>query len=425
MKSLTINIRILGGGKEVGRAAVLVERDDKGVLLDYGVLFDENDIPQLPLHINPQKIQAIALTHVHLDHLGAIPYIYISKSPPIYTTRITIKLSRYMLEDFIKLSGYYLPFEYNEVLSMIDNSKPVSYGEILELGGISMELRDAGHIPGSSMVKVYVKDKVVLYTGDINVVETRLTKPLDFTSLNDVQVLIMEATYGAVTHPPRKLIEELFIESVREVIENGGTVLVPAFSVGRSQEILSLLAERAPYLDVYYDGMVRTISDIMLEEKTYLNKPNLLEKALKEFNRIRGWSDRRKAWKTPSVIIASAGMLKGGPALYYAKKLSDSPKNAIFLVSFQAEGTPGRNILKLGRIFENQELVKARIEWFDFSSHAGKDGLIKLIKQCKNLEKIIIIHSDEETAYTFAKHVEENIGVETHVAENADIIKLE
>ena len=421
---MTVKVRILGGGKEVGRASVLVEYDGKTLLLDYGVSFDENDIPQLPLHVNPQKLEGVIATHVHLDHIGAIPYVYISSSPPLYSTSITIKLSKYMLEDFIKLSGYYLPFEYNEVLNMLDSSYSIDYNEEINLGNFLVTLHDAGHIPGSSMAKVYVKNTVILYTGDINVIETRLTKPLDYNSLHDVQVLIMEATYGSVEHPPRRLVEDLFIQAIKEVVENNGTVLVPAFSVGRSQEILSLLAEKTPNIDVYYDGMIRSISDVMLEEKKYIYKYHLLEKALRTFNRVRGWNDRRKAWKNPGVIVASAGMLKGGPALYYAKKLSDSERNAIFLVSYQAEGTPGRSIVATGKLAEEYNFIKARIEWFDFSSHAGRDGLLEIVKHCKNLEKLIIIHSDEETAKVFAKYVKENTGIEAYIANNNDVIEL-
>lgn len=424
VRDMPVRIKILGGGKEVGRAAVLVEYNKGSLLLDYGVSFDENDTPQLPLHTSPRELEGIIASHVHLDHIGAIPYMYISTSPPLFSTSITIKLSKYMLEDFIKLSGYYLPYEYNEVLNMLDSSCKIDYGETIDLDNFSLTIYNAGHVPGSAMAKVYVKDKVILYTGDINVVETRLTKPLDHSPLHDVQVLVMEATYGSVVHPPRKLVERLFIEAVKEVVENNGTVLVPAFSVGRSQEILCLLAEQTPYLNVHYDGMVRTIADIMLEEKKFINKYKLLEKALREFNRVRGWNDRRKIWKEPGVIVASAGMLKGGPALYYAKKLGDSKKNAIFLVSYQAEGTPGRNVIGTGKLTDDYGLIKARIEWFDFSSHAGKDGLLNIVKSCTNLEKLIIIHSNEDVARTFVEHVKEETGIEAYVADNNDVIEI-
>ncbi len=419
-----LELRILGSGREVGRAAIEVVYGGNSLLLDYGVNFDENDIPQLPLHVKPIRVKGVIASHVHLDHIGSIPLLYVSASPKLIATPPTIQMSRYMLEDFLKLSGYYLPFEYNEVLSMLENANYIDYNKVIELEDFQIELVDAGHIPGSAMTKVYVNNKVLLYTGDVNTIETKLTKPADTSRISDVNILITEATYGTTEHPPRKLVEEIFIDSIKEVIDQGGTVLIPSFSVGRSQEILCLIAEHLPYIDVYYDGMVRTILDIMLENKTYIHRIDLLEKAASTFKRIRGWRDRRRAWKKPGVIVASAGMLKGGPALYYVKKLSESRKNAIFLVSYQAENTPGRNIVEKGRISDEYPLINARIEWFDFSSHAGRDGLIEIIRSIKNLEHIIIVHSEEETAAQLSEYLKEAFDVSVTVPNNGDVIKL-
>ncbi len=419
-----LELKILGSGREVGRAAIEVIYNESSLLLDYGVNFDENDIPQLPLHVKPVKVKGIVASHVHLDHIGSIPLLYVSASPRLIATPPTIQMSKYMLEDFLKLSGYYLPFEYNEVLSMLERAEATGYNKIVELDDFQVELVDAGHIPGSAMTKIYVDDKVLLYTGDVNTVETKLTKPADISKIKDVNILVTEATYGMTEHPPREVVEKAFIESVKEVIEEGGTVLIPSFSVGRSQEILCLLAERLPYIDVYYDGMVRTILDIMLENKTYINRMDLLEKAASIFKRIRGWRDRRRAWKRPGVIVASAGMLKGGPALYYAKKLSDSKKNAIFLVSYQAENTPGRSIVENGKISDEYPLISARIEWFDFSSHAGRSGLIEIAKSIEELEHIIIVHSEEETAMQLSEYLKETFDVKVTIPNNGDIIKL-
>ena len=419
-----LELHILGGGREVGRAAIEVTYRDSSLLLDYGVNFDENDVPQLPLHIRPLKVKGVIASHVHLDHIGSIPLLYVSSSPVFVATKPTIQMSRYMLEDFLKLSGYYLPFEYNEVLSMLENADAKDYNNTIELGDFQVELIDAGHIPGSAMIKVYVKNKVLLYTGDVNTIETKLTKPADISKIKDVNILLIEATYGMTNHPPREVVEKAFIDSVKEVIDEGGTVLVPSFSVGRSQEILCLLAEHLPYLDVYYDGMVRTILDIMLENKKFIYRSDLLEKAASIFKRVRGWRDRRKAWRNPSVIIASAGMLKGGPSLYYVKKISDSKKNAIFLVSYQAENTPGRNIIEKGRISDEYPLINARIEWFDFSSHAGHNGLLNIIRAAKNLEHLIIVHSEEETALALANYLKETLGIEALVPNNGDTITV-
>ena len=156
----------------------------------------------------------------------------------------------------------------------------------------------------------------------------------------------------------------------------------------------------------------------MLENKKYLKRPELLAKAYREFKIVRGWKDRNQVWKKPGVIIASAGMLKGGPSLYYLKKLGDNPKNAIVLVSFQAPGSPGRRLIEEGKMPDSEELVKARVEWLDFSSHADQKGLLEIVKMLKP-SKLIIVHSELDVAHQFASKVKSEIDdIDVTVAHN-------
>ena len=249
-------LHILGAGREVGRAAIAVEREGRFILLDYGVTFDDNDIPVLPLTIPPSRIKAHIVTHSHLDHVGASPLLYISAEPRAYMTPITRDISRLMLYDFLKISSYYLPFETAEVDRFLGSVEPVDYGSERSIDGFTMRFSDAGHIPGSMMVLLETGGKRILYTGDVNTIETRLVGPAD-TSNMDAEVLIIESTYGDIDHADRRIVEDRLIESVKEVVENGGTVLIPAFSLSRSQEILALLAERLRNIPISYDGMIR------------------------------------------------------------------------------------------------------------------------------------------------------------------------
>ncbi|OYT39821.1 MAG: MBL fold metallo-hydrolase, partial [Desulfurococcales archaeon ex4484_58] len=152
-------------------------------------------------------------------------------------------------------------------------------------------------------------------------------------------------------------------------------------------------------------------------------------KVVENTNFVRGWSDRRKIWRKPCVIIASAGMLKGGPSLYYIKKIGDNPRNAVFLVSYQAPGTPGHHILEKGGFEElGYPKLQARLQWFDLSSHAGKDGLLWIIKRYKDvLKNIVIIHGEEESVKTFSKLIREELGedVNIYTPSNGEEIVLE
>ncbi len=409
-----VRIKVLGSGREVGRAAIAIreERVPKYLLLDYGVNFNEKDEPQLPLHVRPNELSGIVVTHAHLDHIGATPLFYTTSKLPLVTTTLTKELSRIMIRDFLKISGYYLPFEETDLNTMLDNVIDVRYGEVVDVGSYSVQLINAGHIPGSAMVYIRTPNASILYTGDVNTIDTRLVSKPHLNGI-EADILIIEGTYGNSIHPPRNVIENEFIEAIKEVIENGGNVLIPSFSLGRSQEILSLLYERMPWAHVYYDGMVRVINNIVLSYPEFLNRYDLLAKAVTTFKLVRGSSDRKKIVKRKgNIIVTSAGMLKGGPAVYYAKKLMDDPNNAVFLVSYQGPSTPGRRVLEDGILEENGELIKARLQWFDFSSHAGMDGLLWIIRNIKNLKKVVVVHSEEETGNEFINFIKDNIGID-------------
>ncbi len=422
---MSVRITVLGAGQEVGRAAILVEsRSGEAVLLDYGVAFDESDIPVFPLSVRPSKLKAIAVTHAHLDHVGAVPMLFASIRRPVIMTELTKEFAKLLIEDMMKLAGYYLPFEHPELETMLANTKEVSIGSEVQLDGIRMEFINAGHIPGSVMVKLDVDGKTILYTGDVNTIDTRLVKGADLSGV-EANVLIIESTYGNVDHPDRKLVEEKFIEAVKSVIEDGGNVLIPAFALGRSQEILALLAERMPYADVYYDGMSRKMLEIMLAYPKYINRIDLLKKAAQVFTPVQGTGMRRKVLKERgAVIVTPAGMLKGGPSLYYLKRIWDDRKSAVFLVSYQAPSTPGRKLLSEGVIEEGTPRIKAKLYWFDFSSHAGVSGLMKLVKQVKGLEKVIIVHGNDAVAYDLAYRIKEELGLEVHVPSNGEAIEV-
>jgi putative mRNA 3-end processing factor len=402
-----IEIKILGSGREVGRAAIALGSNSKYLLLDHGVNFGDDDVPQLPLHIRPGDVDGLVVTHSHLDHIGASPLLYTSARIPAVMTRLTKALAEIMIKDFIKISGYYLPFEYMDLEEFLSSTLDVDYDKEVKLGNFTVRLYSAGHIPGSAVIHVEVNNVKILYTGDINTVETRLVEGADLNNI-EADILIIEGTYGDSVHPDRKEVENSFIEAVKEVIEEGGNVLIPAFSLGRSQEIMSLLYEKLNWVRTYYDGMVRTINNVLISYPEYINRYDLLTKAVKDFKMVRSSGERRRIVKRDSqVIIASAGMLKGGPAQYYAKKMMDDPNNAIFLVSYQGINTPGRRLLEEGRILEDGDLVKAKVRWFDFSSHAGYDGLLNIIKSVKNLSKIVLVHSDEAVGLKFVERIKE------------------
>ncbi len=422
-------IRILGGGREVGRAAYLVSDRGEEFLLDYGVNFDEEDRPQFPGHVRPIELSGVSISHAHLDHIAAAPLLYITGRPKAFMTRPTMEMGRILIRDFLKLNAFYIDYELSDLETMSENTIYMDYGEENEAGGFRVLMTSAGHILGSSLTYLITPSgHTIMYTGDVNTIQTwTLTKP-ELWPLS-VDTLIIESTYGSTKHPPRHLTEKKLVESVEEVVEEGGTVLIPAFSVGRSQEMICLLHAELPHIDVYLDGMSRDITSLYLRHKNFLRDPPIFEKAVEHTHFVKGWQDRRKAWRKPGVIVSSAGMLKGGPSVYYLKKIGGDRKNAVFLVSYQAAGSPGHELLETGGIeaFGVQRL-QARLQWFDLSSHAGKDGLHEIVLHYKHtLKNIVIIHGEPDAANNLAEMIRNSIGsdVNIYIPSNGDEIELE
>ncbi len=423
---MKVEIKVLGGGREVGRLSVLVKRADekRGILLDAGVNFDEQDRPVFAATYPPKYVEAIVLSHAHLDHIGTAPLYYVSGSPPVFATRPTLQMARLMLEDFLKLNGYYSTYESNEVNKLLENGREVEYGDRVEVGGAELSFYSAGHIPGSLFTVLDLDGLRIGFTGDINTVETKLMKPASLESIGRLDVLITEATYGDSTHPPRAHSEKRLLGIVEETVRRGGTVLVPAFSIARGQEIMMVLAARDLGVPVAVDGMIRKVTEIFLENPRYVNNIDLLRRAADEFLFVRGWQDRHRVWKKPGVIIASAGMLKGGPSLYYLKRIGGNPGNAIALVSFQAPGTPGRRILEEGLMPTGEEPVRARVEWLDFSSHADMEGLLEVVRKTRP-RTVVVVHAEPDTAEVFASRLREEGVEEVVIPDSNETVTLE
>jgi len=319
-----------------------------------------------------------------------------------------------------------VPYERRDIDIMLNNLNEVHYGKEYSYDGLVVKFLNAGHIPGSAMIYAEINGVRVIYTGDVNTITTKLVEGASLEGIS-ADVLITEGTYGNSIHPRRDSVEKEFIKSVEEVINKGGNVLIPAFSLGRSQELMCLLAENLPEANVFFDGMIRTITEIMISHPEYVYRYDLLTKATKYFKPVRNSGERRKIVKGKgNVVISSAGMLKGGPARYYIKKIGNSEKNAVFMVSYQAPNTPGRMLFETGKFSEGSGLLKARLQWFDFSSHSGVDGLVKLASSIKELKKIVIVHSDENVGVKFKERLSDIFGRENiYFPKNNDTLQFE
>ncbi len=406
-----MQVGFLGGAREVGRISISVETKKTKALLDYGVMFDHE--PGFPMHVPPKEVDALILTHSHLDHSGALPIFYINEKTPLYTNRLNLDLTQLLIKDFIHLSGYYLPFEYLELKTMIKSNKHLDFGVEEKVGDLSFRLYNAGHTPGSAQILVEAEGRKLLYTSDFNTIDSQLLSGAEM-DYRDLDAIVIESTYANADHADRLELEKRFVESVTEVVEKGGIALVPAFGVGRSQEIACILAAHRFEYPVVLDGMTREASRIIMNHREFLRDPRLFMNAMRSADWIDGWRDRRKAVKSPKVIISTAGMLKGGPAAFYVSKLGKKASNAIFLVSYQIPGTPGKELLDKGvcTIDGKVRKVKAHYEHFDFSSHCGASQLKDSLRNLGGKPRVFVVHGEEENCKMFTKWIESELGLD-------------
>ena len=419
MTKLPLEIKFLGSAREVGRAAISVKTEKTQVVLDYGVMLDHT--PGFPMHVPPKDVAAVVVTHGHLDHSGAAPIFHIQNRTPVYGTSLTFNLANILIKDFINLSKYYVPFEYLELQSMMKSRVTLGYREEAAVGDMKLQLLNSGHLPGGASVLVEAEGKRLLYTSDFNRIETRLLPGADF-NCGELDAVIIESTYADEDHTERKSLEEKFVREVTDIVEAHGTVLVPSFSVGRAQEIACVLAAHHFEYPVVMDGMAREASRMIMDQSKFIRDQRLLMDALHMANWVEGWKDRKNAAKNAGVIITPAGMLKGGPAAYYIQIVGKKSKNAVFLVGYQIPETPGRELIEKGRCVIDGKIqkVKAKVDLFDFSSHAGATELKETVKDLKGEPTVYTVHGAEGNCPKFAKWIKEETGLEAKAPNTGD-----
>jgi len=338
-----VKIKVLGAAGEVGRSGFLVNCDGTNLLLDYGVMFSRkrNDPPLYPLHVKPKDVDATVITHAHLDHSGCVPSLFNGGNTSVYCTSPTLDLSMLLIEDMLKIEKNKHSFHNGHVNSMLRNSKEIRFKEPVKVGNATFELRSSGHVIGGSTVLVEANDKRLFYTGDINPNGSRMLPKADL-DIGDIDILITESTYSQTDQMPRKESENGLIEFANEVMDRKGILFVPSFSVERSQEIACVLKNANFKYPVVMDGMALKVNDIMFRYPEYLKDVNIFADAINDAFLIRDHGDRKKAISEPCVVISPAGMLVGGNAVFYMQEIASNDKNGVAMVSYQAEGTPGK-----------------------------------------------------------------------------------
>jgi len=405
---LVVKITFLGAAQQVGQSAFLVE-SDVNLMLDCGMKVHDANQSELP-HLESVKADALILSHAHLDHSGAAPALYKHHPIPAFATAPTLPLVSLLWEDSEKiaiLNKSALPYNRSDVQRLTKHAMPMNYGaEYQFYEGTKFSFLDAGHIIGSAQVLIENK-KTLLYTGDFKTEPTRLHNGIQAPEV-PVDAMIMESTYAGKEHTPRKELEKRFCEEVQDAVDHDLTVLVPAFAVGRAQEMLMILQSGNMNADVWMDGMAKTVTGIMLDFPSYLRNPKALKAAVQDCRLVETHEQRRAAARKPGVIISTSGMMDGGPILSYLKAVNHHGKGTVFLTGYQGEGSNGEALLKGDKVrFTGYaEKVRLPVKQFDFSGHSSGSELLKYVKQV-GPQYVYCVHGDDEACRLLAQQLKE------------------
>lgn len=451
-----IRLIALGGFRQVGRSCILIETPHTKVLLDCGVNVDANDEPYPfldSLHFPVNELSAVIISHAHMDHSGFLPYLFkLGYRGPVYCTPPTRDLMTLLQFDYIDVSlkeGKEPIYGEKDVKEMVKYCIPRDYREVTDIApDMRLTFHNAAHILGSSSVHLHMGEGAhnLVYSADIKFGFTRLFDNID-SRYPRLETLIVESTYGGKDdiHPPRQLAEEKMLKLIQDTVARGGNVLIPVFAVGRGQEIMLVLENyfKRGQLNakIFVDGMTREASAVHTAYPEYLRK-GVQRRILQNdspftspmFHQMAGTTRDEVLKEKGVVLLASSGMLSGGPSLEYFYKMAEDPNNLLIFVGWQSEGSIGRKlqsgIRELPITVENGKTkalkVNMQVETLEgFSGHCDRNQLVAYLRNLKpKPKKILVNHGEKNKAIEFSHYIASKLHINSTAIKNLDAIRL-
>ncbi len=437
-----MKIKFLGATGTVTGSKYLVSSQKSKLLVDCGLFQGYKNLRERnwqPFPFDIESLDAVVLTHAHLDHSGMIPLLYKhGYRGPVYCSEATFELCKLLLpdsghiqEEDAKFRNKHKSSKHHPALPLYDLETAVeslklfttvAFEQAINVGDLDVRIRSVGHILGAASVKVTNHQKSIIITGDVgrpNELVMPAPKPLDACDC-----LLIESTYGDRLHEQDDSNDRL-ADIINKTIKAGGSILIPSFAVGRAQTIMFILSEliksnRIPKLPIFLDSPMAInasniyckFNDLHRLSPQQCNDMGEVVEYTREVEASKALSDL----KFPHIIISASGMATGGRVLHHLKRLLPDYKNTIIMVGYQAGGTRGRKLLNgcsSVRIFGQEVDVKANIEEIDtLSAHADYNEMIQWLKQSKDLnpKQVFIVHGEPDAADEFRLHLKDQLG---------------
>lgn len=448
-------IGFYGAAGEVTGSNHLLDVAGVRVLVDCGffqgvkVCDDKNN---QPFAYDPKSIDALFVTHAHLDHVGRIPKLFNEGfTGKVYSTPPTKKIVELMLEDTVRVIAREAKGDDHEPLYREDAVKKtmahweeIPYEQDVVLGdGLHVRFRDAGHILGSAMLEMTHEGKKLVFSGDLGNSPTPLLP--DTALLSGIDYLVMEAVYGDRHHDNRENRKDLLEKVIEDTIARGGALMIPAFSIERTQDLLFELNElvesrRIPEIPVFVDSpLAIKVTDVYEKSSAYFNEGT--RDAIKagdnifKFPRLR-FTERSedsiaiKSVPNPKIVIAGSGMMNGGRILHHARNYLSDPKSTLLLVGYQAVGTMGRALqegVKNVRIFDEDVPVRAKLVTIQgYSGHKDLNALLEFVTAIESsVKKIFVVHAEPGSALFFAQRVRDYLAIDARVPKMGEVVEID
>lgn len=449
----------LGGVKQVGRSCFIVMTRESKIMLDCGINPGEvsglNAYPRLDwFNFNLDELDAVIISHAHIDHQGFLPTLFkFGYKGPIYCTEPTLPLMNLLQMDSVKISksnGTYLPYESRDVNEVIKHCITLPYGKPTDISpDITISLNNAGHIMGSATVHLNISGAHnILYSGDYKYAKTQLLDSA-LSMYPRVETLITESTYGNTTDimPDQTVVYRNFTDTINKTLTEGGKVLIPVPAVGRAQEIMLVIDKemregRLIECPIYIEGMISEASAIHMSYAHYLGYD--VRKSVSQginpfqseyFTVINGHGKRDEVFsdENAAIIMATSGMLEGGPSVEYFKEIAPSPNNKILFVSYQINGTLGRRVLdgtmnQVSMLDKNGKVkvvpVRCQTQKMDgFSGHSDFNQIMSFVAKIRP-KRVLVNHGERSKSDNVASAIYSRLKIRSGVPDNREMLRL-